>query len=1351
MAASSKFDLSSGNSDRPTYPSMQRGMYTGASLDRSGSFREGMDNRLLSALPSMSRSSSSVSQGDVMNFFHGLPFNTKFMAPDNRFPRQGEVKRVIASALGVSPDDSPSVSLNGKPLPASSLEELKRVRANISESSDKARERSKSWDEFLSKFDKCFPSISPKKRSRVDVSLSDRSTMPLPGDRAVLGGNIAKLGTQSHAMPSSFDLDTQKLEERSQRTKTALPNKRIRTSMVDTNGLARPPVAMERDKETYRLANNGAVQSEDKDRTLSIGVDGWDKSKTRKKRSGIKSDASMSTVLTRNIDGDRESKRTVQQRLVTDARLKLSNVHGFRSTLANGAAGVGKVDVTSQQNGLGFRSSSTRTDQDNGFFPNDRKDRSVGSEKERLNLKAVNRSNVREDIFSSSPSSITKLSASVRAPRSGPCIIPKSSPSVHRAIGVPEEWELSHCMNKIPAVVGASNKKRPPSTRSSSPPVTQWAGQRPQKISRVARRTNLVPPVPILDERPTSDTGSHVVGNENEQGFPRRLSSNVSQQVKVKGDLLSSAALSESEESGAAEVKSRDKGKKSGEPDEKSGQNVHKVSTLVLPSRKNKMSTDEDLGDGLRRQGRTARGFASTRSSLPISVGKLDNVRTAKQLRSTKLGLEKTESKAGRPPTKKLSDRKAYKRPRFAINGGAMNFQGGPDDGHEELRAAAKAAINPTHACLSSFWRQMEPLFGFVSAEDVIYLKQQISHINKSAMDLHVSTSQNLKGDFGTSFLEPTVSPISRDDCGTVMNAVGSIECEKDIVLMSEIKPDEFLSEQFFLGIRDHNMIPLSERLIAALISEEEYDGSCSIGDDDVKFNIYGTNSELDEELKSSSLSQPELGNFQTVARGASNGYRIRATRGYLDQMEHSDPGNVDLLAAPTSGIVSWHSLNGLQPNKAVMPVKACTELQYEKMTMNERLLLELQSIGIFPEPVPDLAQREDDEIREDISRCKEKLQDLVNKKKTLLVGLESAVTEARESQEREIERNALDRLVGMAYEKYMSCWGPHASGGKSSSSKMAKLAALSFVKRTLERCQNYEDTGKSCFNEPVLKDLFRSVSTRLNDAERIDAMTEGEPANPCGDTPTRSSEVRVSASMGLPPTPCETSRLRQNIDACEKDPFDDFQSGNHLSEPTTGKEEMWMSRVKKRELLLDEVVGGTGGSSLRTPSGIRSALVSGTKGKRSEREREGKGHNRDLSSRNGTGKIGRPALGNIKGERKPKTKPKQKTTHLSASVNNLLGKASELPKAVLLPVPKACEMASDRNIKENDELALETLNDPESIDFSNLQLPGIDVLDGQGQDIGSWLNIDDDGLQGDDFLGLEIPMDDLSDLNMMV
>lgn len=210
----------------------------------------------------------------------------------------------------------------------------------------------------------------------------------------------------------------------------------------------------------------------------------------------------------------------------------------------------------------------------------------------------------------------------------------------------------------------------------------------------------------------------------------------------------------------------------------------------------------------------------------------------------------------------------------------------------------------------------------------------------------------------------------------------------------------------------------------------------------------------------------------------------------------------------------------------------------------------------------------------------------------------------------------------------------------------------------------------------------------------------------------------------------------------------------NHLPEQTTGREETWANRVKKRELSLDDV-----GSTILTSNapGIGNSLSSSAKGKRSERDRDGKGHNREVLSRNGTAKIGRPAVSNVKGERKSKTKPKQKTTQLSVSVNGPVGKISEQPKPSLPSVPKSGEMTTSRNAKQKDQFALDAMDDPESIDLSHLQLPGMDVLgvpddiDDQGQDLGSWLNIDDDGLQDHDFMGLEIPMDDLSDLNMMV
>lgn len=237
------------------------------------------------------------------------------------------------------------------------------------------------------------------------------------------------------------------------------------------------------------------------------------------------------------------------------------------------------------------------------------------------------------------------------------------------------------------------------------------------------------------------------------------------------------------------------------------------------------------------------------------------------------------------------------------------------------------------------------------------------------------------------------------------------------------------------------------------------------------------------------------------------------------------------------------------------------------------------------------------------------------------------------------------------------------------------------------------------------------------------------------------------------------TSKPAERVDACDKY-SDAFRSGNQLSERAVGKEEQWSNKIRKRDLLLDDAVGSTSVTYLRTSSGLGSSLVSGIKGKRSERDREGKEQNRDAASRNSIGRIGRPALSNVKGERKNKTKPKQKTAQLSASVSSLLSKAAKLPDAMLPSDPKSRDTIVGGDSAKDDLAVLSSSakmrdmpNDAEAMDLPNLQLPEVDVdLGGQGQDIGSWLNIvDEDGLQDHDFMGLQIPMDDLSEVNMMI
>lgn len=98
---------------------------------------------------------------------------------------------------------------------------------------------------------------------------------------------------------------------------------------VRTNSLVRSSGIVDREKDIVRVANNGTIQGEE--RTFPIGGDGWEKSKTRKKRSGIKPDGSQSTTSAKPVNIFQETKQGMQQRLATDARSKLSNdSHSFR-------------------------------------------------------------------------------------------------------------------------------------------------------------------------------------------------------------------------------------------------------------------------------------------------------------------------------------------------------------------------------------------------------------------------------------------------------------------------------------------------------------------------------------------------------------------------------------------------------------------------------------------------------------------------------------------------------------------------------------------------------------------------------------------------------------------------------------------------------------------------------------------------------------------------------------------------------------------------------------------------------------------------------------------------------------
>ncbi|KAJ0987647.1 hypothetical protein J5N97_006003 [Dioscorea zingiberensis] len=446
--------------------------------------------------------------------------------------------------------------------------------------------------------------------------------------------------------------------------------------------------------------------------------------------------------MTRPLDSDREPKRGAQQKLGGDARPRLSNAHGFRSGTVAGTIGCGKSDLANPQNNLGMRP-SPRNDQDSSSLTNDRRDRVLGLDKEGSTVKVPNKQNGREENLAGSPTPLTKLNASVRAPRSNPGSISRASPNTHRVPANTDDWEQSQPTNKVNGFSRAISRKCS-SSQLASPPVAQLVGQRPQKITRVARRSNLSPLASSHDEFTLTETIETASINTEGLATTRHLSSNT--QIKLKTDQTTPANLLENEDSGVAENKLRDKTKKCSEIEEKSSQSMQKVASLVLPSRKSKVAAEEDIGDGVRRQGRIGRGFATTTSVMHATF----DTSNIKQMRSARAGSEKIESLG---------------------------------------------------ACPSSFWKQIEPIFRFLSAEDITYLNQQ--------------------DDLGYVSRPSTTAP-GNSDGGDHLNGTSLTSCERQKQSACHIKQEEPLLEQLVRGTVTQSGISICQALLSAIIEEEE-------------------------------------------------------------------------------------------------------------------------------------------------------------------------------------------------------------------------------------------------------------------------------------------------------------------------------------------------------------------------------------------------------------------------------------------------------------------------------------------------------------------------------------------------
>lgn len=598
----------------------------------------------------------------------------------------------------------------------------------------------------------------------------------------------------------------------------------------------------------------------------------------------------------------------------------------------------------------------------------------------------------------------------------------------------------------------------------------------------------------------------------------------------------------------------------------------------------------------------------------------------------------------------------------------------------------------------------MEPIFSSVSLQDTNYLKQQVGF----AQELEESLSQ--------------IPDMAYNVMGVFQQKEGSSHSYQ------VVDKDEELCEGLAGGRRLDKFSSLYQRVLSAFIEEDESEGTYN-GNEGVSLSFQcasddshcGSCNYADTETRDRDRLESEaesIVDFQIQKRCsgdrfscnksmASNTTRNTSMSDSLyssgrwlgdDGLSHSD---VEFVSGSCQ-----NDQAGLQHADITLPA-TFSDYQYQLMSVDEKLMLELQNIGIYIDTMPDLVEGEE-VIDRDITALREGLCEQVGKKKQNLVKIDNAVQDDRDREKRHIEQVAMEQLLQMAYKRRMACRRNNAS--KTVMRKVSKQVAMGFIERTLARCKNFELTGRSCFSEPTLQNVLFAAP------QGIDAG-----ANVATDTNTGhgGSKRRIDTAKA------DSSSISM-LDSCIDDPgrgsIDSPQAVSHSFEPT-------LHKVKKRELPLNDV----GGASSRGVTSFGSSLVRGAKGKRSERD-----HSRGTPMSNSS--FENPSLGRSRNEQREKPKPKQNSVHPSSSskqhqntANNSRSREMGLSTSGNVPAIDACE------------------EEEEPIDFSSLPMPDFDSIEQLGvsngpggtQDFGSWL----DGFEDHDSEGLLIPMDDLKDL----
>jgi hypothetical protein len=395
---------------------------------------------------------------------------------------------------------------------------------------------------------------------------------------------------------------------------------------------------------------------------------------------------------------------------------------------------------------------------------------------------------------------------------------------------------------------------------------------------------------------------------------------------------------------------------------------------------------------------------------------KINNLPLPKPLQSSRRIPDKTRSKSSNHRVPK--NRRATVRPGIVLNYGSVDFTGESDD-REQLLAAANYARNSNNlACSSPLWKKMEHYFASITSQDASYIKDQLN----LAEERNGNLSQMLDDEY---------------------NAVS--------VLMNQTKANK-------KSVKTKSP-SLYQRLLSALIEDDENEEPClqsearnisfqSASDD----SHCGSCNQMETEIKERDYNN----NINKVESEVESGADFHThSKHFMDRNSCSNE--------------QWQADDGFSYSSSQID---SFDHQYESLSLDDRLLMELQSIGLCPVIMPHLEETE--ELNQDITDLQASLFQQVGKLKKHLGKIEEAIPGARSAERRKMEQAAMNQLVEMAYKRRMAYRGNESS--KTVIRRVSKQAGLAFTRRTLDRCRKFEETGKSCFTDPAIQDFLFSA-----------------------------------------------------------------------------------------------------------------------------------------------------------------------------------------------------------------------------------------------------------------------------------